>query len=192
MDELRRMDEAGAGGDAMSGSIFIAKRFELRNCRHKSSPNFTSEHCIKDLIAENNPHHYGVAAQNKELRESLREILGVPLIFVNRGVLLMEQPSKKTLEHARTLELQKLKPAEFEMKAIASKLKDDAVTTSAAAEKALKRNKKRKGRSQPNPLSVKRASKNTEVVAPTGQSEGVHKPKRKRTPKKKPTPSEST
>lgn len=188
MDELRRMDQAGIGGDAMSGSVFIAKRFELRNCRHKASPDFTSSHCIKDLIADSNPHHYGVAAQNAELREGLREILGVPLLFVNRGVLLMEQPAKKTLSHAKSLELQKLKPAEFELKAITAKLGEEASTPTPIDK--LKKKKKMKGRKQPNPLSVKKTSKNKkgEVVASSAAGappEGVHKPKRKRKPKKK-------
>jgi U3 small nucleolar RNA-associated protein 23 len=180
------MDQAGIGGDAMSGSVFIAKRFELRNCRHKASPDFTSSHCIKDLIAGNNPHHYGVAAQNAELRESLREALGVPLLFVNRGVLLMEQPAKKTLDHAKALELQKLKPAEFELKAITAKLGEEA-TAPIPIDKLKK--KKKKGRRQPNPLSVKKASKKSDTInSAAAPPEGVHKPKRKRKPKKKPTP----
>lgn len=187
MDELRRMDQAGIGGDAMSGSVFIAKRFEMRSCRHKASPDFTSAHCIKDLISNDNPHHYGVAVQNEELRVALREVLGVPLLFVNRGVLLMERPARKTLDHARELELQKLKPAEFELKAITSKLKEEVVTPPLSEEKRNK--KKKKGRSRPNPLSVKRATKKSSaaaVVAPSVvDSGGVHKPKRKRKPRKK-------
>lgn len=192
LDELRRLDEAGVGGDAMSGSVFVAKRFELRNCRH-SGQGFDSSACIKDLIGLDNPHHYAVAAQNVELRGALREILGVPLILINRGVLVMEQPSKATIDQARKIELNKLKASEFENKAISKILADKADPEAEKQAKPEKRKRKKKNKSQPNPLSVKRSKKDQNTVEST-QSSGVAvvgKPKRKRRSKKKVAPTDT-
>ena len=112
LDELRRMDNDAE--DGLTGSAFIAKRFELRNCRH---PTFgsCSTRCMEELIGKENPHHYVAAVQNYELRKKLRDVPGVPLVFVNRGIVLMEDPSKATMKLAHDKELSKLKPKEYEL-----------------------------------------------------------------------------
>ena len=104
LDELRRLDSVGE--DGVSDSIFIAKRFEMRTCRHGGGK--SAVECVADLIGDSNQFHYVVAVQNYELRKRLREVLGVPLVFVNRGLVLMEDPSKATLAPAPQKELQKL------------------------------------------------------------------------------------
>lgn len=180
LDELRKLDEAAE--DGLSGSVFIAKRFEMRNCRH--SPGKSAVECVEDLIGTANQFHYVVAVQNYELRKRLREVLGVPLLFVNRGVVLMEDPSKVTIEMAHQKELQKLRPKEFELKALAKKEAEDKVNETGEEEP---KKKKKKGPKQPNPLSVRKAKKPSSTTA--AQPEAPYKPKRKRKPKK-PTSSE--
>lgn len=175
VDELRRLDEAEA--DGLSGSVFIAKRFELRNCRH--SPSKIACECVADLVGKENPHHYIVAVQNYELRRQLREVVGVPLLFMNRGVVLMEEPSGVTKEAAHQKELDKLRPKAFELKALA-----------AAKEKKPKdlekKKKEKKGKKNPNPLSMKKPTKKPTTTVNTQPAEAsVSKPKRKRRSKKK-------
>lgn len=170
LEELRVWDNAEK--DQITGSAFIAKRFEQRTCRH--SPCLSSVECIRELVGSDNPHHYAVAVQNYEARKAMREIPGVPLIFVNRGIVLMEDPSKKTRDLAHEKELAKLKPKEFELKQLGE------TSASVNPEAKDKKKKKKKGKKNPNPLSQKKSkSKNTASVA---QKES--KPKRKRKSKK--------
>lgn len=185
------MDGAGIGGEAMRGSVFIAKRFELRSCRHK--PSMTSAECIKDLIGADNLNHYGVAGQDLELRKALREILGVPLLFINRGLLLMEDPSRATREHAHRVEKQKLGMNEFEKKTLSALPTGEAVggmIDGAGRKKktteAKKKKKAKKGKSQPNSLSRKKSARPVEkLAAPSASESKQHKPKRQRRPKKR-------
>ena len=44
-----------------------------------------------------NKHRYLVATQSVELRNTLREIPAVPIIHINRSVLVLEPPSQVTL-----------------------------------------------------------------------------------------------
>lgn len=175
LDELRRMDEAAV--DGVTGSAFVAKRFELRNCRH---PTFgsCSTNCLEDLIGKDNLHHYVAAVQNYDLRKKLRDIPGVPLVFVNRGIVLMEDPTKATISLAHDQELNKLRPKEYELKAL-SRAKE---LKSASELEEEKTKKKRKGKKQPNPLAVKKPKAKTAVAVVLPE---VQKPKRKRRSKKK-------
>lgn len=175
LEELRKLD-ARATDESMTGSIFIAKRFEQRTCRH--SPCMASTECVKDLIGTDNQHHYLVAVQNFEARKELRKVLGVPLLFIHHGLVLMEDPTKETMEYSQKKELSKLKAQEFELKAI-SKLVG-AEQPAKPKNEEEKKKKKRKGPKQPNPLSVKRTKKLSSALPPEPP-----KPKRKRRPKKK-------
>jgi len=175
LDELRRLDDETA--DGVTGSVFIAKRFEMRTCRH--SPSMTAVECITDLVGPANQHHYVVAVQNYDLRKKLRDILGTPLAFINRGVVLMEDPSKATLKAAHDKELSKLRPQDFELKALRKaaekpkeKLEEDA--------ESKKKKKKKPAKKQPNPLSVKKPK----GLKAESAEEPAAKPKRKRRPKK--------
>lgn len=190
-DELRRLDEAGV--DGITGSLFIAKRFEvLRACRHR--PSISACDCIAEIIGPDNKFHLAVAVQNYELRKRLRDVLGVPLLFINRGILLMEEPTKAAIKAAHDRELQKLKPQQFELKAIAKTLgldekkKEKKEEGEDGKEEDKKKKKKKKGPKQPNPLSVKRAKveKSREIAAAAAAE--ASKPKRKRRGKKASSP----
>lgn len=50
---------------------------------------------------ETNKHRYAVAAQSNELRSALRATPGVPLIHIVRAVMVLEPPSKATLERQK-------------------------------------------------------------------------------------------
>lgn len=47
---------------------------------------------------ETNKHRYVVATQSQSLRLSLRDIPAVPIVHVNRSVMVLEPPSDATLE----------------------------------------------------------------------------------------------
>lgn len=47
---------------------------------------------------ETNKHRYVIATQSQPLRQTLRQIPAVPIVHVNRAVMVLEPPSEKTLE----------------------------------------------------------------------------------------------
>ncbi|PJF18007.1 hypothetical protein PSACC_02154 [Paramicrosporidium saccamoebae] len=75
---------------SVSGAPFVARRFELRRCRHDEP--LPVQECIAALIGEDNPHHYGVVTDAEELKNTARRIAGVPLVFLERTFPLLEAP----------------------------------------------------------------------------------------------------
>lgn len=71
-----------------------AKKLEKRRCTH--SPAVTAAECIKQVIGATNENNYCVATQDLELREELRKIPGIPILYINKSVLLLESASKAT------------------------------------------------------------------------------------------------
>ncbi|SPN96740.1 related to UTP23 Essential nucleolar protein that is a component of the SSU (small subunit) processome involved in 40S ribosomal subunit biogenesis [Cephalotrichum gorgonifer] len=87
----------------MAPIIAKAKEIERRFCGHHPDahpePLPTGE-CLMSVIdgknTGRNKHRYVVATQDAELRRRLRQIPGVPLIYVNRGVMIMEPMASAT------------------------------------------------------------------------------------------------
>ncbi|CAG8755744.1 18437_t:CDS:2, partial [Racocetra fulgida] len=92
------------------------KQFERRRCPHRKP--VSSAECLASIIGINklivlahthsylregndNPHNYCVATQNETLRQQFRVIAGVPLLYINRTVLIVEPPSGATLEKVK-------------------------------------------------------------------------------------------
>lgn len=113
--------DAGVEGQA---AVDLAKDFERRKCNHfKVRPEeeclttmagvcllFTSfgythysgrrterESNVLARIGNENKNRYIIATQSLELRKVLRLIPGVPLIYINRSVVLLETPSDATV-----------------------------------------------------------------------------------------------
>lgn len=74
-------------------AIDLAKKFERRRCNHHELPEPLSEkECMESVIIHNgeNKHRYCVATQAPEIRQDLRAVPGVPLVYINRSVMIME------------------------------------------------------------------------------------------------------
>jgi U3 small nucleolar RNA-associated protein 23 len=52
-------------------------------------------------LGQENKFNYCVASLDVALRQQLRNVPGVPLMYIRRSVLIMEPPSSVTLEHAK-------------------------------------------------------------------------------------------
>ncbi|KAG9289184.1 hypothetical protein G9A89_022493 [Geosiphon pyriformis] len=141
-------------GDKEAHAAQIIQQFEKRTCSHWKSP-VSSEDCLQSIIGTHNEHRYCVATQNRRLREKLRHIPGLPLLYINRTVLIIEPPSNSTLEKAKQIEFEKTLPPSEELlflKKANSSISKDQVDFSSVFE----RKKKRKRQKQPNPLSCKK------------------------------------
>ncbi|CAD0112883.1 unnamed protein product [Aureobasidium uvarum] len=161
--------------------IDTAKSFERRRCNHHTldEPLSTLE-CLKSVVdpkdSSTNKNRYVVASQDQKVRSAMRRITGVPLIYVNRSVMIMEPMATQTEEFREAEEMGKVRAGlkgrrgAAPEQALKRKREDDddddedsetkgdapAQETEAAPKKRVK-----KGPKGPNPLSVKKSKKQT-------------------------------
>ncbi|KAH0544481.1 hypothetical protein FGG08_001379 [Glutinoglossum americanum] len=85
-----------------------AKTYERRRCNHHTleKPLSTLE-CLSSVVdprsSGTNKHRYVVASQDGEARAFMRNVAGVPLVYINRSVMIME-PMAGATERVRELE----------------------------------------------------------------------------------------
>lgn len=153
-------------------AIDMAKRFERRRCNHFKDPKPPVE-CIQSVVNIDgvNKHRYIVASQSMKLRRKLRGVPGVPLIFMNRSVMVMEPASDATQRAAVLHENSKLTAGLNDSK-VGYVDKEDA---DEKKQEDQSKTKKRKGPSEPNPLSVK---KKKTVATPVVQEQKKRRTRR--------------
>lgn len=130
---------------------YAYKSFEKKFCSHSSK--MTGAECIKSIIGKDNRLRFAVATQDKQLRVDLGQIAGVPLIYINRSVYILEPPSDATIMKSDDLENKKLNPTDAELKLL-------KITPEPESDIIKARKKK-----EPNPLSVKKKKKSIDVSA---------------------------
>jgi U3 small nucleolar RNA-associated protein 23 len=165
---------------AKNAWIDTAKSFERRRCNHHTleEPLSTLE-CLKSVVdpkdSSTNKNRYVIASQDQKVRSAMRKITGVPLIYVNRSVMIMEPMATQTEEFREAEEMGKVRAGLKGRRGAApeqvlkrkrddedddeeGEAKDDAPAqdTDAAPKKRVK-----KGPKGPNPLSVKKSKKQT-------------------------------
>lgn len=151
-------------------SIDLAKTFERRRCNHHELPEpLLEKECIESVVIHNggNKHRYCVATQSSEIRQLLRAVPGVPLVYINRSVMIMEPMAPISAMKREREEMGKFrlgikdarpKPAGAKRKRVEG---EESGGEGAEGEKdgVEKKKKKRKGPKGPNPLSVKKKKK---------------------------------
>ncbi|KAK3076566.1 hypothetical protein LTS18_012669 [Coniosporium uncinatum] len=162
--------------------IMRAKDYERRRCgHHELEEPLTTLECLTSVVdakgSKTNKNRYVVASQDPMVRATMRRIPGVPLIYINRSVVIMEPMGAATedvreqeekgkfragIRGARTPTLGKRKRDDRDGETAARDEEGNAassdVTTAAAgsgADTAVKAKKKRATK-EPNPLSVKK------------------------------------
>jgi U3 small nucleolar RNA-associated protein 23 len=157
-----------------------AKTYERRRCNHHEleHPLSTLE-CFSQVVdpkeSLTNKHHYVVATQDTKVRGHMRRIPGVPLVYINRSVMILEpmatsgQVERENQEKAKfkaglkgrrgaiTGEKRKLDD-DTEVIDGESDLKSQENTAPAGDSRPLKKSRV-KGPKGPNPLSVKKPQK---------------------------------
>lgn len=149
-------------------AITLAKRFERRRCGHRDptqeDKGVKKPHdCLWDVVVVDgqNKHRYVVATQKDKLRQRLRRVPAVPLLYVNRSVMIMEPMSSVTERARELIERGKLVGGLNEVVTASKKRKttedgSDSDSEGSEAEGDKPTVKKRKGPKQPNPLSIKK------------------------------------
>jgi len=129
-------------GNLHQPAVDLAKSFERRKCNHKEA--IPGNECIAAVVGEINKHRYVIATQSRPLRVKLRAIPGVPIVHINRSVMVLEPASDITLQSKQRAEQDALGP---------SKSEKTTLPVAPQVEPVIKRKKRPKG---PNPLSVKK------------------------------------
>lgn len=94
--------------------IEIAKSFERRRCNHHEleRPLGTLE-CLSSVVdpkqSKTNKHRYVVASQDPKVRAYMRTIPGVPQIYINRSVMIMEPMASATTKEMDKEEREKFR-----------------------------------------------------------------------------------
>lgn len=83
--------------------VDLAKTFERRKCNHRE-PVLTDE-CLSTVVGQTNKHRYVIATQSSPLRTALRNIAGIPIVHMNRSVMVLEPPSDATLKQKQKASL---------------------------------------------------------------------------------------
>lgn len=150
------------------GALLILKQYPVHKCGHEANP-ITGSKCLLSMLGKCNEKHYIVATQDRDLQKQIRNIPGVPLLYLVQKTPVLESPSSCSLEEAD----KKLGGRFIEEKKLVEVLKERSGLSK--EEHEVKR-KKKKG---PNPLSCKKKKKATK--AETNIKEiGIEKKKRKR------------
>ncbi|KAK7554852.1 Fcf1-domain-containing protein [Phyllosticta citricarpa] len=192
--------------------IAKAQEFERRRCNHHTleEPLSTLD-CLSSVVDpsgnKNNKHRYVVASQEQKVRALMRQIPGVPLVYMNRSVMIMEPMANATegvrekAEHEKFKAGIKTRPTGNLTATTKRKRGEDGGDGSegSAEEEDTKatepepKKQKRRGPKGPNPLSVKKAKKPAQpgaqktkkdsTLAADGTSGEPAKRKRRRKPK---------
>lgn len=141
-------------GKEAQGAVDLAKQFERRKCNHREA--IPGDDCLADVVGDSNKHRYVIVAQSQPLRNKLRAIPGVPLVHINRAVMVLEPPSDATLRKKALAEQKLLGASTSEMALI-------------EGDQPEAKKFKKKGPKGPNPLSVKK--KKTEEQPPKKKAE---------------------
>ncbi|KAJ0401163.1 hypothetical protein P43SY_004370 [Pythium insidiosum] len=144
-------------GDAMREAVDIAKSFRVIEARDYGQADGAAApvdvtQVMLSLVGERNERKFVVATQEVELRKALRLVPGVPLIYLNRSVLVFEDISKATLAIVRQEEKAKMAKLDVNEK---RKLESVVEDSASAEEDAAPQRKKRRAKA-PNPLSCKK------------------------------------
>lgn len=156
----------------MSYVIENAKSYERRRCGHLPSDYpvpLSTQSCMTSVVdpknSGNNKHRYVVASQDLDVRKSMRELMGVPLIYIHRSVMIMEPMAGKTAENREKEELVKLRagvrPANGFLKRKRSDLHPEEDLKNGENKQIPTKKKAARGPKGPNPLSVKKPKSNS-------------------------------
>lgn len=111
--EIRELDEK------IPGLLNAVSKYKVEECQHGQV--LSPENCIKSYIGKKNIKKYFVATQDSFLRSHLRKIPGVPLLFFEQNMILVDKPSKASIDASKKREGLKEEPRKFEKKILTEK-----------------------------------------------------------------------
>ncbi|KAF7198319.1 rRNA-processing protein utp23 [Pseudocercospora fuligena] len=152
--------------------ISVAKDAERRRCgHHELEEPLSALECIESVVdpkgTGNNKHRYVVAVQDDEVRRKMRKVVGVPLVYIARSVMILEPMADATQEVREKDEKAKIRAGLKGRRPTSTGEKrkrdddedDDDEKENESLEAPKPKKYKVKGPKGPNPLSVKKSKK---------------------------------
>jgi U3 small nucleolar RNA-associated protein 23 len=102
------------------GILNYTLKYKIESCSHNLSP----EDCIKSYIGKKNYKRYYVATQDNNLRKYLRSIPGVPILYNDQNIIMIEKPSFASKEAFLKRESLKMEPKKDEKLLLSRERKD--------------------------------------------------------------------
>lgn len=162
-------------GSPVYGALVICRQFAVDVCPHM--PHRTPTECLAHLArrAAKGNTKYIVATNDDSLSEKLRNIPGVPILYIKYNAILLDRVSEisKTTAEMPQDELDTLK----------------AIKAAVLGEAEVKKKKKRKKGA--NPLSCKKKKKTPSTAVAVNSGERTASGKRKRSKRKRTVPVDS-
>jgi U3 small nucleolar RNA-associated protein 23 len=127
-----------------------------------------------------NKHRYVVATNDPEVRAFMRRIPGVPLVYVNRSVMILEPMTAATEDLREREEKAKFKAGLKGRRGVDAgqkRKRDDeegaqeqgaSIAEQSTGDARPQKKKRAKGPKGPNPLSIKKSKKQSQPGAPNG------------------------
>lgn len=113
VNELKELEEK------IPGLLQEVSKYKIEECKHGQI--LSPENCLKAYIGKKNMKKYFLATQDAYLRNQLRKIAGVPLIFFDQNMMLIDKPSKASMYASKKREGLKEEPKKFEKKILKEK-----------------------------------------------------------------------
>jgi U3 small nucleolar RNA-associated protein 23 len=170
---------AASSEPGVSYLIDKAKSYERRRCNHlpEEYPEpLPTKECLASVVdpkdSKTNKHRYVVASQELEVRKHMRGIIGVPLLYIKRNVMIIEPMAGATADNRDREERQKFRDGLKGGRGSGSlkRKREDEIETGKKDEDVEagtpKKPKKGQGPKGPNPLSVKKPKKRLEGQDP--------------------------
>ncbi|CZS94429.1 probable rRNA-processing protein UTP23 [Rhynchosporium agropyri] len=164
---------AASSEPGVSYLIDKARTYERRRCGHRPEEYpepLSTQECLASVVdpkdSKTNKNRYVVASQESEVRKHMRGVLGVPLVYINRSVMIMEPMAEASADNREKEESVKfragLKRGSGSLKRKREVGEEGEERIEGLGEKDVPKKKKAKGPKGPNPLAVKKAKKSAE------------------------------
>ncbi|KAI9476517.1 MAG: Fcf1-domain-containing protein [Benjaminiella poitrasii] len=152
------LNELKSKGHDHTSAYILAKKFETRKCPHKDQP-VSSYQCIRDLVGTDNKNHLLIATQHPKLKDRLRKIPGVPIVYVNvkhqrLGIEPMTDRSKQVMKQH---EIEKAQPLDK----VTLQIKRKLLSNDQEGQQQQKPKPKKRKVKGVNPLAMKKKKKKT-------------------------------
>lgn len=151
-------------GHKIFGSTKILKQFPVHKCGHEKN-RVTGAECLKSMIKNCKNARYVIATQDRDLQKILRNIPGIPIMYLHQVAPILEQPSEESLKIAKANTENRLGVSSFQEKILA-KLKENSGIVEDTDKP--KRKKKKKGANPLSCLKKKRKSNSDNKVVKKG------------------------
>ncbi|KAK1930646.1 rRNA-processing protein utp23 [Phytophthora citrophthora] len=151
LDELKMLGETTKEAYDLAKSFKVAQAYGQDDSSDDKPVDVSKQ--VQSIIGERNERKFVVCTQEVELRKALRLVPGVPLIYLNRSVLVFEEISRATLAIVRQEE--KANMAKLDVN---EKRKLDQMQEGEENHEEQQRLKKKRAKG-PNPLSMKKSAK---------------------------------